>query len=168
MAREEKATTGLPVAIANPLAVAMPTLSPVKDPGPRDTAMASKSSTLNPEFLKTVSSPHIRLEEWFRSGLTRYSASSRPETVRATLFVVVEVSIVRIFTSTLSEQVSGDIVVKSKYHESNKQHQSDLLSHLPDLNVNGLSNNHFPKIENQVTTIKYRNGQEIEETKINA
>ena len=124
MAREEKPTTGMPVARESPFAAAIPTRSPVKDPGPRLTPMASSPPVVIPALRSTMSRLPMSDAELPASGLTSSSASSRPSSVTAMLFAVVDVSMTSSFTLSLLHYVADDIVVKCQDHQAQKQDQS--------------------------------------------
>ena len=58
------ATTGKPAASANPRAAATPTRTPVNEPGPRVTAMRSRSEKLSPVACITEAIMGISRSAW--------------------------------------------------------------------------------------------------------
>src|SRR5881296_3774972 len=89
----ETPTTAAPVPSARPFAVARPTRNPVKDPGPIDTATASRSLAATPAFRSTWST--VGRSSPPREPFASYEASAkrRSSSSRATLWAGVAVSI---------------------------------------------------------------------------
>ena len=63
-ARVDTAAQGLSAAQASPLAAETPMRTPVKDPGPAETATASRSAALMPVFFSRSSTRGIRVRLW--------------------------------------------------------------------------------------------------------
>ena len=62
--RVETGMQGLSAAQARPLAAETPIRTPVKDPGPAETAMASRSAGVMSVFFKRSSTRGIRVRLW--------------------------------------------------------------------------------------------------------
>ena len=63
-ARVDTAAQGLSTAQASPLAAETPIRTPVKDPGPAETATASRSARAMPVFFSKSSTRGIRVRLW--------------------------------------------------------------------------------------------------------
>ncbi len=97
MAREEKPTAGLPVAMASPLTVAIPTRTPVKEPGPSETAKASTPSGARRTAFRSSETESMRRPELQRSSPKMHSPSRVAPSESATEEQLLEVSMVSIF-----------------------------------------------------------------------
>jgi hypothetical protein len=77
----------------------MPTLKPVKEPGPQATAIPSSSCIESAEVVKSWSMVSRSLDDTVLSKWSTTSARRRPESVREAEQLEEEVSIVKIFTN---------------------------------------------------------------------